>query len=495
MDNTNVRYSLLCRALQATPAKDDPLKQVEEPLSQLESLIKKDLLELSKQASPDNFAELFLEFERELHRLREFVAYPTLSSKIVVAFGGAFSAGKSSLINALLDEKLMVVEIDPTTVLPAYVIAGEENSIYALNNHQLRIQLSELEFASLTHDELELYGSQVSRNLNAAFVIRENFPWQGLAFIDTPGYTGQSQAGDRTDEKVAASQLNTAQAIVWAVNAKQGTLPETDVEFLTRLNPDIPKIIVVTRADQVETADLNAIVERISHTLHTRNLPVQGVFPVSSRRKHQDLLVPVKQQLEDWQHLQAPETFAHRFKRLFVHYQRGLVKERQLVQWQRSRLNTLHLLADAEIESLVADLLTVNMESSDELESVTQQLSDLQLSFFTLLKRLGDMVGIALPEPAEMELLDIARSNLLDVLIELRVTEDEPEPDVRLTLDMFRQALTATNKSLLVRQQNTNHRQKLQRLQISEQAKNTYKLIRKISLPIDIIKEINLCAS
>ncbi len=132
-------------------------------MSRLDELIHRELLELARLGSPDDFAEIYLGFTRELDRFREFCADPRLAEKTVVAFGGPFSAGKSSLINALIGKKLLVVEVDLDTALPAYVLAGQADAVHALNLHHLRISLTDDELASLTHDETQRYGSQGAR--------------------------------------------------------------------------------------------------------------------------------------------------------------------------------------------------------------------------------------------------------------------------------------------------------------------------------------------
>ncbi len=447
------RYNLLCRALQAHPEVDDPLTAVQAPLSELHSLIHHDLLALARQGSPDDFAELYLDFERELGRFREFAAYPHLAGKTVVAFGGAFSAGKSSLINALMGEALMVVEVDPTTALPAYVLGGEADAIYALNSHRLRVPLSDEEFASLTHDEKLLYGSEVARALSAAFVVRKDFPWHNLAFIDTPGYSGQTQAGGRTDASIAAAQLGSAHAFIWVVSAKQGTLPESDIDFLAKLDPIIPRLVVVSRADQVNESDLAAITQRIASTLAERNLPVLGVLPASAHPRHKALLAPIVAQLQGWNQSVQPQTFARRFKALFVRYQRGLEAERKALNWQDNRLKRLQMLANDELLDMVEELSTANAEKGLHLEAVAAGLTTLRERFFATLKRVGNQVGIALPEPHEMELLETGQSNLLEHLVALRKQAGRDEPDLRLSIAILSQKGEPVNRPLLVRRQ------------------------------------------
>lgn len=438
------RYGLLCRALQATPGLNDPQPALD-TVSRLDDLIHRELLELARLGSPNDFADIYLGFARELARFREFCADPRLAGKTVVAFGGPFSAGKSSLINALTGKKLLVVEVDPTTALPAYVLAGESDAVHALNLHRLRVPLTDDELASLTHDEPHRYGSQVSRALGAAFITRQDFPWENLAFVDTPGYTGRATAGDRTDADLAATQLSGAHAIVWVTSIKQGDLTEEDLAFLARLDPAIPRLIVASHADELTESDRNAVIERMRETLAARNLPILGVLAVSARPRHAGLLAPLRAQLAAWNQTPRRQRFAHRFKMLFTRYQRGLEREAAAARWQLHRINRIATLADGELASDAGELKTMIDERMETLKKVEARLRELRGRFFGELKRVGDIVGIPLPEPHEVELLELGRSNLLEQLVALRKQEGREELDIRRALVSLQAKVEAMN--------------------------------------------------
>lgn len=444
------RYSLLCRALQATPTADDPQPALD-TVSRLDDLIHRELLELARLGSPDDFAEIYLGFSRELDRFREFCADPRLAEKTVVAFGGPFSAGKSSLINALIGKKLLVVEVDPTTALPAYVLGGEVDAVHALNLHHLRVSLTDEELASLTHDETHRYGSQVARALSAAFITRRDFPWANLAFIDTPGYSGRAMAGDRTDADIAAAQLSGAHAFVWVASIKQGNLSEEDLAFLARIDPDIPRMVVASHADQVTESDRDAVIERMKETLAARNLPVLGVFAVSARPRQAHLLDPLRAQLDAWNQTPRQQRFAHRFKALFTRYQRGLEREAAAARWQLHRVNRIALLADGDAFRDAAELKSVVDERLTALKTVESRLHELRGRFFAELKRAGDSVGIPLPEPHEVDLLEPGRSHLLERLIALRKQEGREEPDMQMVLAGLRSEGEAIQRHWLTR--------------------------------------------
>lgn len=478
------RHSLLCRALQATPAADDPQPALEK-VSRLDDLIHRELLELARLGSPDDFADIYLGFARELNRFREFCADPRLAGKTVVAFGGPFSAGKSSLINALIGKKLLVVEVDPTTALPAYVFAGETDAIHALNLHRLRVPLSDGEFASLTHDEVSRYGSQVARALSAAFVTRRDFPWANLTFIDTPGYTGRVTAGDRTDANLAAAQMNGAHAIVWVASVKQGNLSEEDLAFLARLDPHVPRLVVASHADQLTDSDRTAVIERMRDTLAARNLPVLGVHAVSARPREAELLAPLRAQLDTWNETPRQQRFAHRFKALFTRYQRGLEREAAASRWQLHRINRIAMLANGDLASDARELKSVIDERLAALKTVETRMRELRGRFFGELKRVGDAVGIPLPEPHEVELLEPGRSNLLERLVSLREKEGREEPDMRLMLISLCEQGKPTNRPLLVRRQTRQPIDTLATLCEPGEAAHRLVLIRRLVTPMN----------
>ncbi|MGB9631603.1 MAG: dynamin family protein, partial [Candidatus Methanodesulfokora sp.] len=46
---------------------------------------------------------------------------PWVKDRTVIALLGKFSSGKSSIVNSLLMEKLLPVDVTPTTAIPTYI--------------------------------------------------------------------------------------------------------------------------------------------------------------------------------------------------------------------------------------------------------------------------------------------------------------------------------------------------------------------------------------
>ena len=392
------RYQLLCRSTQVEAAKDPQVQQIEGHLQALNKLLKHDLRALARRGSPDDFADIYFALEQELERFHEFCSFPALAQKFVVAFGGGFSAGKSSLINTLLGKRLLVTEVDPTTSLPTYLLKGEHDAVHAHNLFGHRIDLSTEEFLSLTHDEIERYGSNISRLLRSAFITRADFPWNNLALIDTPGYTkheDQTQ-GARTDEHIARTQLNAAQAIVWVIDARKGCITEDDLQFLATVQADIPRLIVVSRADQKPAEEISAIVQGIKATLSERNLPFMDVIPVSARQKQEWPVETILMQLAAWSRQPHALRFAHNFKAQFTRYANFIEEEQRQAQRHLNRLN--RILVMAENRDVQADATELKGQAAYSLTAAKErgiELLGLRHRFFSEIRAIADAVGIA----------------------------------------------------------------------------------------------------
>ena len=373
------RYSLLCRAT-CPPDADNPAQR---ELSALQNLIEQQLPALARHYCPPGFADTWLGLKAELQRLREFCACPALAHKTLIAFGGGFSAGKSSLINALIGEKrLLPAQVDPTTSLPTYLLHGPAHAIHALNQYRRLIELSPEEFASLTHDEQARFGSSAARLLEATYLTHPSFAWQNLAFIDTPGYSKPDDANaSRSDAQLARAWLNSAHAIVWAVSAEAGCISEDDLAFLATLNPDIPRVVVVTKADKKTEKDVADIAELIKKTMVERNLPARAVWATSARPDNEHQMGALLNWVESQDAMPSrPVKFAEALYALYGRYVQQINREKarlqELVTQQKkaAALSTDPENASAMIESAQWHevMLKRNTDLSQQLERLTE---------------------------------------------------------------------------------------------------------------------------
>ncbi|MGS0675160.1 dynamin family protein [Shewanella sp. 125m-1] len=410
------RYDLLCKASQPNSSMDVQLQQ---ELQKLESLIKRDLIALTRQGCPDNITDILRSFEHELIHFRQFCEFPQLATKSVIGIGGGFSAGKSSFINKLIGKKCLAVEVDPTTSMPAYVLHGVEESIKAINMHDCAIDLTQEQLSTLTHEEKELYGSQVGLLLKVAFISTPEFRWNNLAILDTPGYSKpeDSNWNERTDENLARYQLNTADYILWAVPADNGTISEQDITFLSSLNRDIPKLVVLTKADKKPIEDIENITALIKTTLDNRGITISDVVPFSRRSKSEFSLDKIINQFEIWNKEPKPLQFAKNFRKQFTSFKNFIAESKKNTLVCLNYANKILALSeDAQITESANSFLVKEKQELALQTELLDSLNQLTDQFFSQLKLSGDIAGIELTTTEQQEFAEQYSNQLIEML-------------------------------------------------------------------------------
>lgn len=312
MSNVTAREELIHRITKQKPTHNQPVKK---HLDKMNELVNQDLTKIcDENATTTDDLNRLKEYLNQFGQLCEF---PDLSKKNIVVIGGKFSAGKSTFINNLIDQKLLVTEIDPTTSIPTYLFKADNNEIVALNQSNAQSTLTEEEFASLTHDEKQNHGSEVGVLLKSIFITVPNFHWENLAFLDTPGYSKPKESqNQKNDADIAYTHLTLADNIIWLVSAEDGVIKEDDLKFLEKLESTIPKLVLITKADIKTEGEIKDIIDLTKKTLENRNITTINVLPVS-RKKSSYPLDDVLSDLDNWnQQITSRDFGKHIFDKL-----------------------------------------------------------------------------------------------------------------------------------------------------------------------------------
>ena len=385
-------------------------------LTKLEKMLHEQLPEELEQLAPPNFPELYFDFKAEYEKMRDFMLYEPLIGKHIVALGGGFSSGKSTFLNTLLDTKVLPAKIDPSTSVPTYIVAGEETKVQGINVFETKMDLALEDLKVIAHgfgriadDEDEVVSDEITLGhiLKNLFLQMPSQTFENIAFLDTPGYSKADVAtySTKTDEKIARAQLNTADYILWFVPADAGTITEQDIHFIKTLYEEIPLCIIVNKADKKTDSDLALIVDNIKQVLDLKGIRYTNVLTFS-RKKHQDYDKPhILSQLAQWNQAVHEESFAYNFKKLFVSCQEYY--EAQISEENRrlNRLNKALTLAEDEIQDYLMSLVTEIKMRVQLLKETLKKLKTVQDNFFTELKIVADQIGIRMPEPEEIDLL------------------------------------------------------------------------------------------
>lgn len=223
------------------------------------------------------------------------VAKKLIEGKLIVVVAGEFKQGKSSLINALINEpSLFPVDIDITTNLVSTITYGkEEKIIVVLEGQDKEKKISRAEIADYVTEQKN------KRNHKKAQLLKiESLNPQlkeGLVLFDTPG------VGSENVEHTAISHAVVANAdVVLFVSDTLKSYRAEELEFIKKINRDCQNFLfVVTKKD---SGDYRSILasnkEKLVATLGWSEDQIK-LIPVSSDRKLAYLKTKDKEDLDD----------------------------------------------------------------------------------------------------------------------------------------------------------------------------------------------------
>lgn len=199
-------------------------------------------------------------------RLRE-----ALDAPLSVAVVGEFNAGKSTLINAFLGEKMLATGVLPTTS-HVNVIRYGPRPIARWTNY-------EGEIVELPFDEA---AQLVKKRPDDIAALEFRFPHPDLRsihFWDTPGFN----APDDDHEARAEEALARADAIVWVMDANQA-LSATQFDRVAEIARPEERLLVVLNKVERLAGDANALKQLHTHVSEGLGGRFAGFFPVAALR-------------------------------------------------------------------------------------------------------------------------------------------------------------------------------------------------------------------
>lgn len=206
-------------------------------------------------------------------------------SEILIPFIGAFSSGKSSLLNALLDETLLSTDITPETALPIELRPSGERCFVACWPDGRQEAMPEQQFLGANFAELASQDGW----LNAHLPNLET--WPNLVLVDLPGWSsGQSAHERHIDEylqRLAKTHLDKNTLFIVAVAADEGALRDNVRERLQQLDiGGSPYLLVLTKSDKRTPEDLTMVSEHLQEAVTAAiGKPPKQVLLTSARKK------------------------------------------------------------------------------------------------------------------------------------------------------------------------------------------------------------------
>lgn len=199
--------------------------------------------------------------------------------KLRLPFVGAFSVGKSTLLNTLLqDKRLLGVEIDPATCLPTELFYSEQESIKWVDKTGKMVNLSR---EDLKNQNYPISEQDAWVEVGLTNPVLEKY--QDLVLVDMPGW----DSGLAEHSLAVDNYIHLSGAYCLTVRATDGTLKQSIQEVLAELKMlNKPVVLVISRIDEISLDERQAVVESITEqvTSQLSKSPLK-VVTTSARKK------------------------------------------------------------------------------------------------------------------------------------------------------------------------------------------------------------------
>lgn len=278
-----------------------------------------------------------------------------------IGFLGEFSSGKSTLINALLDQKVLPSMDKPTSksVVEIYAKEGIEQTLFYKETDQGKESISAIDFS-----EIALSSSDEKAVLE---VSSSAFFQEGYLMIDTPGISSL----DQSDMDITYGYLPFLDSAVICTHIHKGSLTQSIIDFLLKeeIRPILNNLLfVITNAHLKAPKAQQNIKEEIITQLETLNK--QHALNLEKIRE-KVIVVSALEAMEQKGDFSLEE-LQTAFQNLFIQSKERLLKERVDRE--------LHKIADELLNALQFQKENLNLDLSDlrtkeqELDQDTQVL-------------------------------------------------------------------------------------------------------------------------
>ena len=218
------------------------------------------------------------EGERDLSMWQSECAKSWIQGKVKVAFIGEFSAGKTSIVNRLLQDGdphaiQLPVSSKATTAIPTYISGrkGGGKAKYHLYTPDSKLkEISEDTFRRVSKEVLEEVGG-VSSMIKYFVMAYANKGLERLSILDTPGFSSQ----DKVDGLRTVEVINECDALFWVVDVNNGQLNSRSIRVI-REDLHKPLYIIINKVDTKSPSEVKQAEQAIRATCSKEKLEVKG---------------------------------------------------------------------------------------------------------------------------------------------------------------------------------------------------------------------------
>jgi hypothetical protein len=211
------------------------------------------MINMKKQSQYENYVSTMLDVARKNERTTteiDEISSEIKDFKVTAPVIGAFSTGKSAMINTLLGEKLLPTRITPETALPAEIVAGNNRIVAYKNDSEQRFDINEFDFENAAKN-----GYILIRVEHCNEFLR-SIP--DVRLVDMPGLDSSNDVHNKAIHDYIGKSL----AYIVALPADKPAITQSVADFLNELKlRSMPVYFVITKCKSVPAKELETIME------------------------------------------------------------------------------------------------------------------------------------------------------------------------------------------------------------------------------------------
>lgn len=389
-----------CRGQALSFVRDVLTAQVTSERSELEQKVE-EIVSFIHSDECRAYITLTDEGERDLSMWQSECAKSWIQGKVKVAFIGEFSAGKTSIVNRLLQDGdphaiQLPVSSKATTAIPTYISGrkgGGKATYRFYTPDSILKEISEDTFRRVNKEVLEEVGG-VSSMIKYFVMAYANKGLERLSILDTPGFSSQ----DDVDEQRTMEVINECDALFWVVDVNSGTLNTRSI-CVIRQYLHKPLYIIINKVDTKSPSEVKQAEQAIRATCSKEKLEVKG-FIYMGMKTPLDELHQVFSTLGSSSGLGLLDAFSQRIQEL-IDEQMDIKKEyddklhqyrQELSELETTFSNNLDTVAELAEEAAAIPHFETHFFSSDCFEMDVLEYRDLEEKLKVLSKEAPDIL-------------------------------------------------------------------------------------------------------
>jgi len=367
------KYELVSRILGANNVDSEPMQY-------FNSLVENDFLIFANQESSlAEEAKALLMLQNIQRELQMISSFPNIYNRNIVAVGGGFSAGKSEFISSFFENKKikLPIGIKPVTAIPTYISNGENHIIKGYSYKGGSVNISSKLYAELSHDFIKSFSFNLKDIVPMMAIETKIKKHNNICFIDTPGYNPTNTGTTDSDHQTATEYLENANVLLWVIglDASDGAIPASDLEFLEELSLEDKKLFVIAnKADLKSPDDLEEVLDSFEDMLDEYDIDYHGISAYDSIHENEisfrkESLLDFLQEIDN--PINAKQQIIRELNKIFDMYKEAIEEK---LKWTKS--------IQAELKSLELDFMQDGMDIYES-ERAYERLEKIREAFKT----------------------------------------------------------------------------------------------------------------